>query len=167
MVDRRKFLSGALSVAGIALLGCGSPGQGESRRGTSATKQARTGGVPMIVHRDAGCGCCLAWAALAQRAGYQVRVVNEADMVALKRRLGVPESLYSCHTALVGGLVIEGHVPMAHIARLRRDRPAGIRGIAVAGMPVGSPGMEVPGVPAQPFQVRAFDAAGRTRPFGA
>ena len=162
MIDRRRFIGG--SLAAIALFGCGSPGQGETRQ---ASKQPRPAGVAMIVHRDPGCGCCLAWAAIARRAGYAVRVVNEADMGALKRRLGVPQALYSCHTAVVGGLAIEGHVPMAHIARLLRDRPAGIRGIAVAGMPLGSPGMEVPGVPAQPFQVMAFDAAGRSRPFSA
>lgn len=79
----------------------------------------------------------------------------------MKRRLGVPRSLQSCHTAVVDGYVVEGHVPADVIDRLLRERPA-VVGLAVPGMPVGSPGMEVPGQAAERYQVMAFDRSGRT-----
>lgn len=75
----------------------------------------------------------------------------------------VPASLRSCHTAIVDGYLIEGHVPVREIHRLLAERPADIVGLAVPGMPIGSPGMEVPGQPRQPFDVIAFDASGRTQ----
>jgi hypothetical protein len=77
----------------------------------------------------------------------------------------VPASLQSCHTAVVDGYIIEGHVPVAEINRLLAERPAGVVGLAVPGMPVGSPGMEVPGQPTQPYDVLAFDKAGNTEVF--
>ncbi len=77
----------------------------------------------------------------------------------------VPASLQSCHTAVVDGYIIEGHVPVEDINRLLAERPAGVVGLAVPGMPIGSPGMETPGQPAQPYDVLAFDQAGRTQVF--
>jgi hypothetical protein len=74
----------------------------------------------------------------------------------------VPASLQSCHTAIVDGYIIEGHVPVQEINRLLAERPAGVVGLAVPGMPIGSPGMETPGQPAQPYDVLAFDKAGKT-----
>jgi hypothetical protein len=112
----------------------------------------------MTVFRDPSCGCCEAWAEIARKAGYRVDLRDDQDMTAVKGRLGVPEQLASCHTAEVGGMVIEGHVPIEEVARLLREKPAGVRGIAVPGMPAGSPGMEVPDGTKQPFQVMAFDA---------
>jgi hypothetical protein len=85
----------------------------------------------------------------------------------VKTKNHVPQQARSCHTALVGGYVIEGHVPAADIQRLLKERPAGIVGLAVPGLPIGSPGMEVPGVKAQPFNVVAFDKGGRTTVFAA
>ena len=124
---------------------------------------ARAQSAPnMTVYRDAGCGCCLAWVEHARRAGFNARVVNAPDMAAVKRRLGVPARLASCHTALVAGLIVEGHVPLDRVARLLRNRPANVRGVAVPGMPVGSPGMEAPDGRRQPFDVMVFDAAGRS-----
>jgi hypothetical protein len=76
----------------------------------------------------------------------------------------VPEDLQACHTALVGGYVVEGHVPADAIRRLLRERPK-VVGIAVPGMPVGAPGMEVPGSPRQPYQVFSFDGKGKTGVF--
>jgi hypothetical protein len=118
----------------------------------------------MVVHRDPGCGCCGNWAQLARRAGYAVRIADEADMPGLKRRLGVPRQLEACHTAIVAGYVIEGHVPFNAIAWLLNRRPRGVRGLGVPGMPVGSPGMEAPSGQVEPFQVFAFNAAGRVAP---
>ena len=94
--------------------------------------------------------------------GFEVREENVGDVVPVKRRLGVPAALQSCHTAVIGDYVVEGHVPADLIQRLLRERPA-ILGLAVPGMPTGSPGMEGPN--AKPYDVVAFDKQGKTRVF--
>lgn len=112
------------------------------------------------MHRDPGCGCCVAWSKhIHEQMAAEVVVENHPDMAAVKQRLGVPQELWSCHTMEVDGYVIEGHVPAADIARLLAERPEGVRGLAVPGMPVGSPGMEM-GDRVQPYQVVAFGDAG-------
>ena len=116
----------------------------------------------MVVHKDPNCGCCQSWADIAQRAGYAIQVVSEGDMPAVKARLRVPEELASCHTTEVNGLIVEGHVPLEAIERMLRARPQGLRGVAVPGMPAGSPGMEVPGGRREPYRVIAFFEDGRT-----
>ena len=83
------------------------------------------------------------------------------DLTPIKQKLGVPRALQSCHTAVVEGYVIEGHVPADLIDRLLRERPS-VVGLAVPGMPVGSPGMEAPGQASERYQVLAFDQKGRT-----
>ena len=93
-----------------------------------------------------------------------MQVHDEANLQALKQSHDVPPALASCHTAFVEGYIIEGHVPADVIERLLRERPQ-IAGLAVPGMPVGSPGMEVPGRPAVPFDVIAFEVNGNTRVF--
>ncbi|GAB4359529.1 MAG: DUF411 domain-containing protein [Immundisolibacter sp.] len=96
---------------------------------------------PMVaVYKTARCGCCVGWVEHLQAAGFQTQVHDVADLAAVKEQLGVPRALGSCHTATVGGYVIEGHVPAADIRRLLAQRPPG-SGLAVPGMPVGSPGM--------------------------
>ena len=112
--------------------------------------------------RDPNCGCCEEWADHVH-AGMQAEIAVEerSDMGAIKDREGVPVDLRSCHTMVVDGYVIEGHVPAADIARLLRERPEGIEGLAVPGMPIGSPGMEI-GDRTQPYQVIAFGSAGRS-----
>src|SRR3546814_9191190 len=106
----------------------------------------------MTVCRDPSCGCCEAWAKSAEDAGYQVTLLDDNNMTAVKQRLGVPAELASCHTAVVGDYVIEGHVPLEEVDRLLRERPSDIAGIAVPGMPLGSPGMEVPDGTKEPFK---------------
>lgn len=101
----------------------------------------------------------------ARDAGYRVVVTDDTDMPSVKRRFGVPEALASCHTTVAGAYVIEGHVPLADVRRLLAARPANVKGIAVPGMPLGSPGMESPDGQKQPFGVFAFDAAGRVTRF--
>ena len=97
--------------------------------------------LPLVsVTKDPSCGCCDGWVAHLEAAGFPVRVVESADMDRLKQRLGVPADLTSCHTAEVGGYVVEGHVPAAAIRRLLAERPDAT-GLAVPGMPYGSPGM--------------------------
>jgi hypothetical protein len=93
-----------------------------------------------------------------------VKTSDVVDLEAIKARYGVPAELYSCHTALVGGYVVEGHVPADLVERLLRERPT-VVGIAVPGMPAGSPGMETPGGRAERYQVLAFDRRGKTGVF--
>ena len=114
----------------------------------------------ILMHRDPGCGCCEQWAARVRQAfGRNVRIVDDANRTAFQRQVGLPANLVSCHTAIMDGIAFEGHVPIADMRRVLASRPKGVRGLAVAGMPVGSPGMEVPGVRAQRYNVIAFGAA--------
>lgn len=114
------------------------------------------------MYRDPNCGCCLAWAThLEAGDAHDVEKIDHPRMADVKAEQGVPADLRSCHTAIVEGYVIEGHVPRADIERLLRERPAGIAGLAVAGMPMGSPGMEH-GDHREPFEVVAFGPEGRT-----
>ncbi|UYH55544.1 DUF411 domain-containing protein [Qipengyuania sp. SS22] len=114
------------------------------------------------MYRDAHCGCCLAWAEHVKATNeHEVQSVEHPDMASVKAENGVPGDLQSCHTAIVEGYVIEGHVPVADVERLLAERPTGVKGLAVAGMPMGSPGMEH-GNHHQAFQVVAFGLDGRS-----
>ncbi|MBL8558162.1 MAG: DUF411 domain-containing protein [Hyphomonadaceae bacterium] len=120
----------------------------------------------LVVHRDPWCGCCHVWVAhMQQIARFEASVRDEADMPALKRRLGVPADLASCHTAEVAGFIIEGHVPAADVQRLLRERPRGVVGLATPGMPLGSPGMEQADGTSEAFDVFAFRADGSREVF--
>ena len=118
----------------------------------------------MTVQRDPGCGCCLNWVAHLQKAGSKVLVTESPVMDKVKDQRGVPKDARSCHTGVVEGYVIEGHVPAADIQRLLKEKPA-VVGLAVPGMPAGSPGMEVSSGQVQPYNVLAFDKAGKTTVF--
>ena len=114
-----------------------------------------------VMYRDAGCGCCLKWLEQVKASfGTKAVIVNSPDMSAVKDKQGVPPALRSCHTVLVGGYVIEGHVPAKDIARLLREKPKGVKGLAVAGMPMGSPGMEH-GDHREAYKVMTFGPAGQ------
>lgn len=126
-----------------------------------ATAPVRPG--DMVVYKSPTCGCCDDWIDHVRAAGFRVVERDTNDVGAVKRDLGVLPTLTSCHTAVIAGYVVEGHVPADAIERLLEERPR-IVGIAVAGMPAGSPGME----DAQPhvsYDVVAFDAQGRTSVF--
>ena len=116
------------------------------------------------VYKSATCGCCSKWVEHLQANGFTVHTTNREDLAELKAKHGVPRRVQSCHMAVVSGYVVEGHVPAADVQRLLKERPAVI-GLAVPGMPIGSPGMEVQGRKAQPFDVLAFDKDGQTRVF--
>jgi hypothetical protein len=94
----------------------------------------------MTVHKDPYCGCCEAWASAFEDAGFAVEVRNEEDMNEVKAKLKVPSGLHGCHTAVVDGYYLEGHVPLEAALRLLQEKPA-LAGLAVAGMPKGSLGM--------------------------
>lgn len=114
----------------------------------------------IIVSKDPNCGCCSGWVEHLRKAGFNVQVRELSDLGPLKRQLGVPGALASCHTAEVDGFVIEGHVPASAIRRLLAERPAA-QGLAVPGMPVGSPGMEAPGSPDENYDVVLFGPSGQ------
>lgn len=116
----------------------------------------------IAMHRDPGCGCCEKWAAqVRQQFGRKVQIIDDDRREVLQRKIGLPADLASCHTAIIDGIAFEGHVPIADMKRALAQHPKGVRGLAVAGMPMGSPGMEVPGMRSQPYDVIAFGAAGR------
>lgn len=140
----------------IALGACGSAAEGEPPVATPATHAAAH---TVTVFKSPTCGCCTEWIAYLRRHGLTVAVHEQSDLAPVKRTNAVPPDLESCHTALVGGYVVEGHVPIAALERLLTEQPA-VVGLAVPGMPLGSPGMEVPGQPAETYAVLAFD---RTR----
>lgn len=94
----------------------------------------------MHVTKSPTCGCCGAWVALARAEGYDVKVTDARDVTDAKLEAGVPQELWACHTAMIDGYVVEGHVPFTALAKLLKEKPQ-ITGIAVAGMPAGSPGM--------------------------
>jgi hypothetical protein len=147
-MERREFIVGV-----VALLG-------------SVRAQAQGQGPAVDVRKDATCGCCSQWVEHLRRNGFAARSTNMAleQLNELKTIRGIPQNVRSCHTALVGGYVVEGHVPADDVKRLLKERPA-IVGIAVPGMPLGSPGMEVSSGLVQPYDVIAFAKDGSTRVF--
>ena len=112
------------------------------------------------VFKTPTCGCCKNWVEHLEKAGFDVEVKDLPDLASIKRENGVPAELVSCHTALVDGYVIEGHVPASDIERLLAERPA-VSGLAVPDMPLGSPGMEHPDPSRhQPYDVMSFGQGG-------
>jgi hypothetical protein len=112
----------------------------------------------ITVHKDPNCGCCSGWVRHLQKAGFTVKAIDTAELDAIKTRLGVPSDLAACHTAQVAGYIVEGHVPAAALERLLAEKPSAA-GLAVPGMPIGSPGME--GGTPEPYDVILFGPAGR------
>jgi len=127
--------------------------------------QAPTGKTLVEVWKDPNCGCCKDWVSHLEAHGFAVKV-HETGNTAMRAKLGIPQQLGSCHTALVGGYAIEGHVPAADIRRLLKDRPQAI-GLTVPGMPVGSPGMDgkIYGSRRDPYDVLLVRKAGDTSVF--
>ena len=113
----------------------------------------------LVVYKTPTCGCCKGWVAKMREAGFAVEVHDLPDLTTVKREAGVPEELQACHTARIGGYVVEGHVPAADIRRLLAERPA-VKGIATPGMPMGSPGME--GAYNDRYDVMTFGGAGKS-----
>lgn len=149
-----------LLVLALLLGACGAPDVHPSTAGDSVPESSES----MIVYKSPTCGCCQEWIAYIRRHGWTVAVQEMEDLSALKAKHGVPEHLQSCHLALIDGYVLEGHVPVPEITKLLRERPA-LLGLAVPGMPMGSPGMEMPNGAQDAFDVVSFDAQGATAVF--
>ena len=141
-MKRRRFIEFAIicAIAGVP---------------ASASTAAR-----IEVYKTPTCGCCGKWVEHLQQNGFAVTVHETSDITSFRGKAGVPQRLASCHTGLVEGYVVEGHVPAADIQRLIKERPKA-RGLAVPGMPRGSPGMEAPRI--DPYDVLLFSADGATR----
>ena len=150
-MKRREILLGAAATAALGAIGPA------LARGDAA------GGPPVEVFKSATCGCCGAWIEHLQRAGFKVTAHTVPDTTAARKRLGMPDTFGSCHTATVGGYVVEGHVPADEIKRLLAAKPAAL-GLAVPSMPPGSPGMEV-GSRRDPYEVLLVDKGGRASVF--
>jgi hypothetical protein len=130
----------------------------------AAAAQQKAAAPLVEVFKTPTCGCCSKWVEHLRASGFVVRTNDLNDLTEIKKSRGVPDQVQSCHTAVVNGYVVEGHVPAADVHRMLKEKPA-IAGIAVGGMPSGSPGMDYPGVKAQPYNVMSFDKNGTTRVF--
>ena len=145
-IDRRSLLLGLCGTAASVL---------------AFPKLASSQPAPtMTVYKDPSCGCCGEWVNHVTAAGYKATVV-QADMAQIKTKHQIPANLSSCHTTLIGGYVIEGHVPASDIARLLKEKPKGILGLTIPGMPQSAPGMDLK--PFRPYTVLTFDAKGQTK----
>lgn len=145
-----------LFVAACAAAPAASPAWTTAPAVPSVTPTASAAAAARViqVYKSPTCSCCHEWEAYLRAAGYRVESIPTDDMAAVKARFGLPEATWSCHTAVIEGYAVEGHIPIAAIEDLLAARPA-IDGIALPGMPPGSPGM--PGVQAEPFVVLALD----------
>jgi hypothetical protein len=150
MANRTKLttVTAALAAA-VALAAAGAP----------QAQQAPS----VMVYKTATCGCCSKWVEHMRSQGFEVKTEDVDNISRVKATHGVPSEVGSCHTSLVGGYVIEGHVPADAVHRLLREKPK-VTGIAVAGMPAGSPGMEVPGRK-DAYNIVTFDKSGPTGVF--
>jgi hypothetical protein len=124
---------------------------------TSCSKPAEASGPTITVYKTPTCGCCRNWVDHLREEGFRVETVDQPSLTDIEARQGVPSSLASCHTGIVDGYTVEGHVPADVIRQLLAERPD-VKGIAVPGMPMGSPGMEGPF--AQPYEVFTFNEDG-------
>ncbi len=127
--------------------------------GGVVVSQQPTKAADVVVFKSPTCGCCKKWVSHLERNGYRVDVRNESNMGPIKKSMEVPGHLQSCHTAKVDGYVVEGHVPADLIARMLKEKPK-IKGLAVPGMPMGSPGMEGPRK--DNYAIVAFRKGGKT-----
>lgn len=149
--SRRSILLGSVAVLGSGGL------VAWAMAGSTETAAADT----ITVWKSATCECCGGWVDYMRGKGYRLTVNVVPDPDAIKASLGIPESLYSCHTAKIGDYLVEGHVPEKAVAKLLAERPA-LKGIALPGMPPGSPGMDgAPGI----YRIVGFEANGRIRGF--
>jgi len=153
------FMGAIASVGAIALISSGFR-QAQIDQVGSSTASAN---VKVVAYRSPTCGCCEGWVTHIKNYGFEVEDKVGEDLIAIKQQHGVPPEIASCHTAMIDGYVVEGHIPAADIQKLLVEKP-NIKGIAVPGMPLGSPGMEA-GSTKEPYTVFSFDGQGQIQPF--
>jgi len=150
---RKPIICAGTILATLSLAGCGvdSPGD-KAPQGVAASPAESTALPTLIVHKSESCGCCVAWVDHMKRAGFNADVRNVDNMEPIKRSVGIPAEMGSCHTAQVGRYFVEGHVPAEDVKRLLTEHPDA-KGLTVPRMPVGSPGMEIPSGKVEPYDV--------------
>ena len=152
-----KLFRPVLLTCTLVAAGCGGTETAESSEPLPLLAEASSDLPSVLVYKTAACGCCNGWVEHLRAAGFTVDARNTTDLMAIKIDAGVPTAMSSCHTALVDGYVVEGHVPVEQLKRLLAERPD-LVGIAAPGMPAGSPGMESRNP--KPYQVLSFDSEG-------
>lgn len=170
---KKKTLAG-LALAALSLMACTKE---EARSAVTADNNGTTeapatvasnaslpatadsGGIAMTVYKDPNCGCCAKWVDHAKAHGFTVTTMDMPNLSMVKQKYGISPEIQSCHTAVVGDYAFEGHVPADVILKMLKEKPS-ISGLAVPGMPVGSPGME--GASKERYDILTFDRAGRT-----
>lgn len=161
-----KINRGTLLATCFLAAACAAPdAEGAPAEAAAAGSALAESGQPLpeiVVYKSPSCGCCNGWVDHLREAGFEVDARNVTDLMSVKRDAQVPAHMSSCHTALVDGYVVEGHVPADQVKRLLAERPE-VAGIAVPGMPIGSPGMEGRG--ARPYEVHTFDHQGGSSVF--
>ncbi|MDE3126980.1 MAG: DUF411 domain-containing protein [Gemmatimonadota bacterium] len=164
-MTRRAWIA---RVAGIAGAGVAAGGLGDrlvaAPDGRAAAAEPSDVATLATVYANESCGCCHGWMDHLRSNGFKVDVHYVSDVTPYKTRYGVPQALWSCHTARIGNYTVEGHVP-ADVIRDLIAQAKPVAGLAVPGMPIGSPGMEQPGYEAQPYDVVAFTRGGQTSVF--
>lgn len=173
----RNYLIAALSVGivSVASAACARSPQTDANGAIAkppiATSKLQAGTPPtrtalpvVIVTKSATCGCCTGWVEHMRKSGFTVEVHDVLNLDPVKTRVGVPAGKGSCHTAEVGGYFVEGHVPAEDVKRLLVEKPAA-KGLALPGMPLGSPGMELPDGRTQPYTVELVANDGSTHAF--
>lgn len=166
----RSRLAAVAALAAITACSSGATSKSAEPASASPNANAAPAAAPvsapaaptLVVYKTPTCGCCKAWVSAMEDAGFTVEVHDVGDLAPVKHAAGVPSELQACHTARIGGYVVEGHVPAADIRRLLAERPD-VAGIATPGMPVGSPGMEGPYK--DRYDVMTFGTDGRTTVF--
>ncbi|VAW42529.1 CopG protein [hydrothermal vent metagenome] len=158
----QKILFLFLFLISFSLVACTGLAQPDvpTQAPTQESAKLVTTSTTIHVYKSSTCGCCGDWIDRLAAYGFDLEAEDIDNMAAIKSQYSVPANMQSCHTAVVDGYIIEGHVPPADIERLLTARPDAV-GLTVPGMVVGSPGMEVPDVPAQPYDVILFDESGK------
>jgi len=169
-IKKKTTLFWALGLSGLLLVACSNADDqsntvGKANPAVTAAGQASEQAKPKVVmYKPPTCDCCTGWADHLRQGGFTVAIEKREDMDAIKTKFGVSKKLASCHTAIVDGYVIEGHVPAADIERLLKERPD-IVGLTAPGMPMKSPGMQTVGQQPKGYDVLAFDKNGKTTVF--
>ena len=176
------YASMILILLGLTLVGCarveekaatGASNKPEVESKNAAKPAAENNQKPtgdesakmVTVYKSPTCGCCSKWEEHLTKAGFKVTSKPTDDMEKIRKQYGVPEKMQSCHTALVGGYVIEGHVPADDVKKLLETRPADVAGLAAPGMPPKSPGMQPEGEKPSGYEVLSFDREGNSKVF--
>ena len=165
-----RTTSAALALAGLLTMGlaaCGGSADAETAdyEAPQPVAEANVSAETLVVYKTETCGCCGKWVDHMAENGFEVEVhdMSQEELGALKTARGIDRGLQSCHTAEIGGYLVEGHVPAKDLQRLLAEKPDGVKGIAVPGMPIGSPGMEAEDGHVDEYEVVTFDDAGETK----